>query len=116
MPRDFRLYLDDILGAVEKILEYVRGMDYETFTGDLKTQDAVIRNLEIIGEAARHLPAEMTEKAPAIQWPKIMGLRNILTHEYFGVNLAIIGDVIENKLDPLAEACHDLLESQTVGQ
>jgi uncharacterized protein with HEPN domain len=113
MPRDSRLYLDDILGAVERILEYVRGMDYEAFTGDLKTQDAVIRNLEIIGEAARHLPAEMTERTPAIQWPKIMGLRNILTHEYFGVNLAILWDVIQNKLGPLAEACHDLLEGQT---
>jgi len=55
----------------------------------------------------------MTERTPAIQWPKIMGLRNILTHEYFGVNLAILWDVIQNKLGPLAEACHDLLESQT---
>jgi uncharacterized protein with HEPN domain len=116
MPRDSGLYLDDILGAVEKILEYVRGMDYETFTRDLKTQDAVIRNLEIIGEAARHLPVEMTERVPAIQSPKIMGLRNILTHEYSGVTLAILWDVIQNKLDPLAEACHDLLESQTAGQ
>jgi uncharacterized protein with HEPN domain len=114
MPRDSRLYLDDILGAVEKVSEYVRGIDYAAFAGDLKTQDAVIRNLEIIGEAARHLPVEMTERAPAIQWPKIMGLRDILTHEYFGINLAILWDVIQNKLDPLAEACHDLLESQTV--
>lgn len=55
MHRDSRLYLDDILGAPEKIRKYVRGMDYETFSGDLKTQDAVIRNLEIIGEAARHV-------------------------------------------------------------
>lgn len=116
MPRDSRLYLDDILGAVERIREYVRGMDYRMFTGDLKTQDAVIRNLEIIGEAARHLPVEMTEKAPTIEWPKITGLRNILTHEYFGVNLPIVWDVIQNKLEPLAEACHNLLESQTVGQ
>ena len=98
MHRDFRLYLDDILGAIERIFEYVRGMDYKTFARDLKTQDAVIRNPEIIGEAARHLPAEMTEKAPVIQWPKIMGLRNILTHEYFGVNLAIVWDVVQHNL------------------
>jgi uncharacterized protein with HEPN domain len=116
MPKDSRLYLDDILGAAENIRKYVRGMDYETFTGALKTQDAVIRNLEIIGEAARHVPGEMTEKVPTIEWAKIMGLRNILTHEYFGVNRVIIWDVIQNKLDPLAEACHNLLESQTVGQ
>ena len=113
MHRDFRLYLDDILGAIERILEYVRGMDYKTFTGDLKTQDAVIRNLEIIGEAARHLPGEMTEKAPTIEWVKITGLRNILTHEYFGVNLAIVWDVVEHKLDPLAQVCRHLLEEES---
>jgi len=110
MPRDYRLYVDDILEAVKRICGYTRDMDYKSFSSDLKTQDAVIRNLEIIGEAARHLPSEMTSKTPRIEWPKIMGLRNILTHEYFGVNLAIIWDVVEHKLDPLAQACRDLLE------
>ena len=110
MPRDYRLYVDDILEAVKRIHGYVRDMDYKTFSSDLKTQDAVIRNLEIIGEAARHLSPEMTSREPTIEWPKIMGLRNILTHEYFGVNLAIIWDVVEHKLDPLAQACRNLLE------
>jgi len=110
MPRDYRLYVDDILEAVKRIRDYVRDMDYKTFSSDLKTQDAVIRNLEIIGEAARHLPPEMISRAGTIEWPKIMGLRNILTHEYFGINLAIIWDVVEHKLDPLAQACRDLLE------
>ena len=110
MPRDYRLYVDDILEAVKRIRGYVRDMDYKTFSSDLKTQDAVIRNLEIIGEAARHLSPEMTSRAPMIEWPKIMGLRNILTHEYFGVNLVIIWDVVEHKLDPLAQACRNLLE------
>ena len=110
MPRDYRLYVDDILEAVKRIHDYVRDLDYKTFSSDLKTQDAVIRNLEIIGEAARHFPPEMTSRAPTIEWPKIMGLRNILTHEYFGVNLAIIWDVVQHKLDTLAHACRNLLE------
>jgi len=109
MPRDYRLYVDDILEAVKRIRDYTRDMDYKSFSSDLKTQDAVIRNLEIIGEAARHLPPEMTSKAPGIEWPKMMGLRNILTHEYFGVNLAIIWDVVEHKLDSLSQACRDSL-------
>ena len=110
MPRDYRLYVDDILEAVRRIQNYTRDMDYRRFSSDLKTQDAVIRNLEIIGEAARHLPPEKIRKAPGIEWTKISGLRNILTHEYFGINLPIIWDVVEHKLDPLAQACRDLLE------
>jgi uncharacterized protein with HEPN domain len=112
MPRDYRLYLDDILEATKKIRGYTGDMDYEAFASDPKTQDAVIRNLEIIGEAARRLPEKMKEKAPAIEWLKIMGLRNILSHEYFGVNLVIIWDVIQHKLDLLAQACTDLLKKE----
>jgi uncharacterized protein with HEPN domain len=110
MPRDYRLYVDDILEAVKRIQNYTRDMNYKSFSSDLKTQDAVIRNLDIIGEAARHLRPEKTRKAPGIEWPKISGLRSILTHEYFGVNLPIIWDVVEHKLDSLFQACRDLLE------
>jgi uncharacterized protein with HEPN domain len=110
MPRDYRLYLDDIVEAIKRIRNYTGGMDHKAFSSDLKTQDAVVRNLEIIGEAARHLPAEITDRVPAIEWPKIMGLRNILTHEYFGINLAIIWDIVQHKLDPLDEACRKLLK------
>ncbi len=102
--------MDDILEAVKRIRDYVRDMDYKSFSSDLKTQDAVTRNLEIIGEAARHLPREKTRKAAGIERPKILGLRNILTHEYFGINLPIIWDVVEHTLDPLAQACRNLLE------
>ena len=70
MRRDYRLYLDDILDAIKKIREYVRGMDYKNFSSDMKTQDAVVRNLEIIGEASRQLPAEIRER-----WPRSSGLK-----------------------------------------
>ena len=110
MPRDYRLYLDDILEAVALIREYVKGVDDEAFKKDRKTQDAVIRNLEIIGEAARNVPEDLKENAPAVDWKKIVGLRNILSHAYFGVSIPIIWDVVQNKLDPLEKECRDLLE------
>ena len=110
MPRDPRLYLDDILEAIGQIQEYTSSLDYGMFAQDRKTQDAVVRNLEIIGEAARRLPESMKESAPDIEWRKIVGLRNILTHEYFGVSLPVVWDVVENKLGPLESACRKLLD------
>ena len=109
MPRDYKQQLDDILQAITFVREYVKDMDYKVFEADRKTQDAVIRNLEIIGEAARILPDEVKDKAAEIQWYKIIALRNILIHEYFGVNLKIIWDVIQNKLDAVESTCRRLL-------
>jgi uncharacterized protein with HEPN domain len=74
-----------------------------------KTQDAVIRNLEIIGEAARTIPDEVKDETAEIEWYKIVALRNMLIHEYFGVNLKIIWDVIQNKLNALESTCRELL-------
>ncbi|MDQ1240369.1 MAG: hypothetical protein QG577_2555 [Thermodesulfobacteriota bacterium] len=113
MPRDFRLYLDDILEAINQIQTYIAGFDELAFAADRKTQDAVIRNLEIIGEAARNLPATVQEKAQEIEWRKIKGLRNVLIHEYFGINLPILWDVVQNKLGPLEKVCRKLLEETT---
>jgi uncharacterized protein with HEPN domain len=90
MRRDFRLYLDDILEAIQQIRTYVADQNEETFANDRKTQDAVVRNLEIIGEAAGNLPDQVRQGEPEIDWRKITGLRNILIHEYFGINLPII--------------------------
>ena len=81
MPRDHRLYLDDILAAIAKIREYTSGQGYDAFLHDGKTQDAVIRNLEIIGEAAGRLPAAVIDATPEMEWRKIVGLWNILAHE-----------------------------------
>jgi uncharacterized protein with HEPN domain len=109
MPRDSRLYLDDIVGAIERICTYTEGQDQAAFTHDLKTQDAVIRNLQVIGEAVMHLPESVESSTPEIDWRKVRALRNILVHEYFGVNLPIIWDVVQNKLAPLDAACRRLL-------
>jgi uncharacterized protein with HEPN domain len=110
MPRDPRLYLDDILEAIGRIQEYTASLDQGMFAQDGKTQDAVVRNLEIIGEAARRLPESIRAGAADIEWRKLVGLRNILSHEYFGVSLPLIWDVVENKLGPLEIACRRLLD------
>lgn len=110
MPRDYRLYLSDILEALERIQEYTKNMTYKDFTQSNITIDAVVRNLEVIGEAARKLPSEIKSKSPEIDWRKIVALRNILTHEYFGVNTKIVWDVIQNKLNAIGDACKMLLE------
>jgi len=99
MPRDHRLYLDDILEAIDNIRNYTTGMDYEMLSRDRKTQDAVVRNLEVIGEAAGRLPESVRATAPEIEWRKIVGLRNILAHEYFSVSLPVAWDVVQNKLE-----------------
>jgi len=110
MPRDFRLYIDDILEAIHQIQTYIVDLDEDAFARDRKTQDAVIRNLEIIGEAAGNLPEQFQKTAPDIDWRKIKGLRNILIHEYFGINIPIIWDVVQSKLGPLEAACRKLLK------
>ena len=109
MSRDSRLYLDDILEAIANIREYTLGMDYNAFVIDKKTRDAVVRNLEIIGEAAGRLPESLRKAAPFIEWRKIIGIRSILIHKYFGVSLPVIWDVVRNKLDDLETACRELL-------
>jgi uncharacterized protein with HEPN domain len=105
MPRDYRLYLDEIIEAIQAINSYLKGYDQESFALDRKTQDAVIRNLEVIGEASGNLPEEIQDMASEIDWRKIRGLRNILIHEYFGINLIIVWDIVQNKLHLLEVVC-----------
>jgi uncharacterized protein with HEPN domain len=111
MPRDHRLYLDDIVEAINRIREYTSDMDEEAFARDRKTQDAVVRNLEVIAEAARNLPDDVKAAAPEIEWKKILGFRDILIHEYFGITVPILWDIIENKLGPLENVSRRLLRT-----
>lgn len=110
MHRDCRLFLDDILEAIGRIREYTEELDYEAFARDRKSQDAVIRNLQIIGEATTRIPESIRVAVSEIEWRKIIGMRNILIHEYFGISVPIIWDVIQNKLTPLQEVCRRLLD------
>lgn len=99
--RDWKMRVNDILACIQKIKAYTHGMTYEQFSADSKTFDAVIRNLEIIGEAAGHIPLEIQEKYPELAWLEMRGMRNIMAHEYFGLSLPIIWRAIERDIDPL---------------
>ena len=99
MPfRNWHFRLDDINESIDKIERYTRGMDYEAWCEDEKTIDAVIRNLEIIGEAASQLPKEIQDAFGDVPWRMMKGLRNILAHEYFAVDLDILWKTVNDDL------------------
>ncbi len=110
MPRDADVYLEDILQAIERIRGYLHGMDHEQFIGDSKTIDAVLHNLEIIGEAAKKVPPLLRQRASDIDWRRISGMRDLIAHAYFDVDLEIVWDVASNKLDDLAAGIRRLRE------
>ncbi len=109
MPRDYRVYLEDVLESIGRIQHYVGGFSFDSFQDDRRTVDAVVRNLEIIGEAVKQLPEGIRTKHPDVDWKKIAGLRDILIHNYFGIDLELIWDILENKLTPLQKAITRIL-------
>lgn len=113
--RDASLLLQDILDCIKNIEGYTEGLEQEAFKKDRKTIDAVVRNLEIIGEAANTLPTPYQESHGEIKWPQIIGLRNRIVHEYFDVDLDIIWFIIENELAPLKGKIEKLLAGEVGG-
>jgi uncharacterized protein with HEPN domain len=109
MPRDYKISLDDILEAVDRIETYTAGMDKVQFQTDRKTVDAVIRNLEIIGEAVKNIPPEVRALSPIVPWSKIAGMRDILIHVYFNIDTDIVWDVVQTKLADLKATAETLL-------
>ncbi|TJY42458.1 DUF86 domain-containing protein [Cohnella pontilimi] len=98
MSRRYVMYLTDILESINRIETYTEGIDFDSFCCNRMMFDAVIRNLEVIGEAARSMPEEVKAKYPEIPWRQMIGLRNILIHEYFGVDESIIWEIIKKDL------------------
>ncbi|MDR1170378.1 MAG: DUF86 domain-containing protein [Prevotellaceae bacterium] len=96
--RVYRMYFDDMLTAIERIFEYTQGFDFTDFKRDYKTMDAVIRNFEIIGEAAKNIPDNIKEQYPDVPWNEMYSLRNRISHAYFGIDYGIIWDIITNDL------------------
>ena len=84
--RDYKLYLDDIIEATKRIEKYTKGLTLERFKKDDLIVDGVVRNLEIIGEAVKNIPANVKDRHVDIEWKKMAGLRDILAHEYFGID------------------------------
>jgi len=110
MPRDPNVYLEDILSAIEFIESFIQGFSKNNLEDDPKTLHAVIRDLEVIGEAVKHLPDETKNLSHQIEWKKIAGLRDILIHEYFGIDIEIIWDVITHKIPDLKNAVKALID------
>ncbi|HEY9072665.1 MAG TPA: DUF86 domain-containing protein [Desulfobaccales bacterium] len=99
----------DILEAVQDSLEITRSMNYETFRQDKRTIKVVLYNLAVVGEAARKLPDEVIARYPAIPWREMGDMRNVVIHEYFGIDTSILWETIENELPPLVKRLKDII-------
>lgn len=109
MRRGHKVYLKDILKATRKIERYAKDISFDDFAEDELIQDAVVRNLEIIGEAVKNIPKAIKNMKSEVEWKKIAGLRDILIHAYFGIDTDIVWDVVKNKLPVLKKAILEIL-------
>ena len=107
--RDHRLFLADMLEAIEKIERYTHGLSRKDLWQDDLVADAVVRNLEVIGEAARHVPEALRAAHPEIDWRRVVGLRNVVVHEYFAIDLDVVWVIIKQNLPQLKEAVLSVL-------
>jgi uncharacterized protein with HEPN domain len=109
LKRDWKLYAEDIIEACVKVRRYIAGMTYEAFLADERTQDAVMRNIEVIGEAAKGIPDKVAAGVPEIPWPNVRGMRDILAHGYFGASLEIVWVTATTRIDSLEAGIRKLL-------
>jgi len=108
--RNWKIRITDMLQSIEHITAYTQDITQSEFEADQKTIDAVLRNLEIIGEAARHVPENITTKSPDMPWDEMRAMRNIVIHEYFGVNLNIIWHTTQVNLPSIVDKLEELLK------
>jgi uncharacterized protein with HEPN domain len=101
--RPAKLLIDDICEAIDRAEQYISGMSFDAFSKDQKSVDAVVRNLEIVGEAANRLPDEFKQEHPAVEWHKVIGLRHRIVHEYFGIDVEIIWQILQKDLPALRQ-------------
>jgi len=113
MKRDYRVYLNDILLSLYNATQFVEGISFEDFVNDRKTVSAVVRELEIVGEATKQIPSSIRKKYPEIPWSEMAGMRDKLIHFYFGVDMPIVWETVKTripKLEPLIQNVLNNLE------
>lgn len=111
--RDYKLYLADILAAMEAIECFVAGMSFEDFVRDDKTASAVVRKLEIIGEAAKQIPVDVRRAYPQVPWSEMAGMRDRLIHAYFGVDYGLVWRTIQERIPHIGPVIRQMLTDQT---
>jgi uncharacterized protein with HEPN domain len=110
--RDYRDYLHDILNAIVDIESFIKNMNYDEFLNDRKTINAVIRSIEVIGEAAKKIPESMRKKTPLIPWKKMAGMRDKMIHEYFGIDYQIVWKTAIAVLPGLKDKITELIDQE----
>lgn len=98
VKREFILYLEDMLQSMNRVEEYPGELDFRKFKMNYLVVDAIIRNFEIIGEASKNIPTDIQEKYPEIPWRKMYGLRNLIAHEYFGIDYEMMWEIAKKNL------------------
>jgi len=109
--RDWKLLFEDIIVSIKKIEEYTTGLSYDDFEENNLVTDAVVRNIEIIGEASKNIPTEIQQSFTDIPWQKLRGIRNRIVHDYFDVDRTIIWYIVTNELSLLKKALQDHLQN-----
>ena len=110
MKREIVDYIEDIISAMDKAIDFVKNMSYEEFTRDDKTVYAVVRAIEIIGEAVKNIPGNVRKNYPEIPWKDMAGMRNKVIHEYFGVKLNIVWRTVKEEIPPLKPLFEKILK------
>lgn len=108
-PREWRFYVKDMIQFAEKIQSFTDGMDQDSFVSDALTYDATLRNLELIGEAATHIPDAVRKANPEVPWRTIVGTRNRVVHGYLGIDDDLLWDIIQNDIPVLLSALRRIL-------